>query len=357
MFLTIVANAIPSPQNGIPSTAPMLKDLLGSAVDVVANYLQDIDLEQPFSVRKYANWGLLRISSKEKVIQNSNYIYPTKGGDDSHIYVIDNWVPLDQTLKNNHSALHFEDYTGKGFDNVNQRGIEVATIIGNEFYGIAPKAHLHLKKVGYENISGACLLLNVVSAFTDIIGNVTTYNQKAVINLGMKFNTFNNHELIVMEMLIKRARLNNILIVKSAGNVNEDACNVAVSNMTEVITVGAISSTNTLLYKNQTFGSNFGKCVDILGPGSQLFQNSKELGIGTAYAAAHVTGVVSLYLSLGVPLNDIKQALIESGTKNIAYIHSGTPNNIVFNLPTSHYSFRKYDRSLNVFLRYMGIAN
>eukprot|EP00835_Amoeboradix_gromovi_P005237 NODE_475_length_8011_cov_0.074065.p3 type:complete len:380 gc:universal NODE_475_length_8011_cov_0.074065:4749-3610(-) len=334
----------------LPSSV-LMKDFLSNMAGLALDYLQDYDMKDVFSVRKFANWGLLRISHRETVLKDTKYIYPTDAGKHTYVYVLDNYVPQQSTIGSSENrTIRLVDYTSKGFDATNNRALEAASIIGHSVHGVAPNSNLILNKVGYSNISSSEFARNVGKALNDIITNVKIRGQtKTVLNLGMNFKVLTPRDLANVEQLIRRASAMGITVVKSAGNTNSNACNINISSMPEVITVGAIDSRNTLWKTSSTLGSNFGPCIDVFGPGAQIYQNKMYLGEGTAYAAAHVSGIAATYLSLGVPPGDIKTAILKSGTRNILHFVFNSPNIVAYNLPVSHPVFEKYNRLIELY--------
>lgn len=87
----------------------------------------------------------------------------------------------------------------------------------------------------------------------------------------------------------------------AAGNSNEDACNASPASAELAITVGATANTGG---RNVWASySNYGRCVDILAPGSSITSawvsgpSSTNTISGTSMACPHVTGVISSWLA------------------------------------------------------------
>src|SRR5699024_3026720 len=83
----------------------------------------------------------------------------------------------------------------------------------------------------------------------------------------------------------------------AAGNDNANACSGSPNRVPEAITVGATTSSDT-----RSSFSNWGSCLDVLAPGSNITSawhtsNSATNAIsGTSMASPHVAGAVALYL-------------------------------------------------------------
>ena len=92
------------------------------------------------------------------------------------------------------------------------------------------------------------------------------------------------------------------IIVAAAGNECIDACLVAPASFESVITVGATTRNDKLLYYNATIGTNYGPCVDVLAPGTFIVSagfsgtTSESTKSGTSMSAAYVSGVVARYM-------------------------------------------------------------
>ena len=83
------------------------------------------------------------------------------------------------------------------------------------------------------------------------------------------------------------------------GNDNRDACNYSPAGAVKAVTVGASTITD-----ERAYFSNFGKCVDIFGPGLNIlstYRGSKYAVAtlsGTSMAAPHTAGLLAYLLSI-----------------------------------------------------------
>jgi hypothetical protein len=139
---------------------------------------------------------------------------------------------------------------------------------------------------------------------------------------------------------IDRAFLDGITVVAAAGNSNVDACNVSpASNVNSALTVGATTTTDV----RATY-SNFGACLDLFAPGSDITSawhtsNTVTNTIsGTSMAAPHVAGLAARYLSVAttaVP-SQVMDAIKNSSTPNMV-TSAGTlsPNRLAYGDPAA----------------------
>jgi len=111
-----------------------------------------------------------------------------------------------------------------------------------------------------------------------------------------------------------------VTVVVAAGNSNADACNFSPAFSAKAITVGATTRSNT-----RASYSNFGTCVDIMAPGSDIVSassgsdsGSKTLS-GTSMACPHVSGGAALLLAANPSLkyNEILDSMLESSRKGL----------------------------------------
>jgi len=129
-----------------------------------------------------------------------------------------------------------------------------------------------------------------------------------------------------------------IIFAVAAGNDNRDACDYSPAAAEKAITVGAST-----IDDERAYFSNYGKCVDIFGPGlniQSVWINSKVATntiSGTSMASPHVAGLAAYYISLApenvtITPKYIKSLIIEMSTKDVLEkVPKGTVNRLIYN--------------------------
>ncbi len=126
----------------------------------------------------------------------------------------------------------------------------------------------------------------------------------------------------------------NVAQIVAAGNDNKNACNYSPASAASAITVGATDITDT-----RASYSNYGSCLDLFGPGTDI--TSAYIGApdlyaklsGTSMATPNVCGVAAKYLSEDPSrtASQINSKLINDATTNVVKnAGSGSPNRIAY---------------------------
>jgi len=238
-------------------------------------------------------WGLDRIDQRDLPL-NDTFTAATNG-ENTYVYVVD--TPI-RTTHSQFSGRVLSGYSAPGISftpGCDGHGTHVAGTVLGSTVGVAPGARL--VPVQVLDCDGTGSLINVVAGVDWIITDVQTNNrQPAVVNLSLGGQVFADLDDAVTDLVAA-----GITVIAAAGNENQDACNVSPARTPIAITVAASSiSDGEALFTVD--GTNFGSCVDIFAPGTDIlsaWSTGDEAGAfldGTSMAAPHVAGVAALHL-------------------------------------------------------------
>jgi serine protease len=195
-------------------------------------------------------------------------------------------------------------------------GTHCAGTVASKTYGVAKEATIHAVKVLGDDGSGQ------LSWMIDAMDWVTRHATKpAVISMSLGGKGGSKVE----EAAVKRAVDAGITVVVAAGNDNDNACRYSPAFVKDAITVGATSSGDA-----RASYSNFGSCVQIYAPGTNIkslwhagssFSSSMPTKTisGTSMACPHVSGAAALLLGEDASLTPAKvtEKLVAASVKNV----------------------------------------
>jgi subtilisin family serine protease len=153
----------------------------------------------------------------------------------------------------------------------------------------------------------------------------------AVVNLSVgmpKSEAFNE--------AVRRLIADGLVVVAAAGNQNRDACSYSPASESSAIVVGATDRAEL-----RAWYSNYGSCVDLFAPGSDVVAawfgapNIYRSSSGTSNAAPIVSGIVALMLEAEPALTQVEvgQRLISNATRDaLSNIGANSPNLLAYSV-------------------------
>lgn len=254
--------------------------------------------------------GLDRITKNRLPLLDNSYEYDGKGIG-VHVHVIDSGIWVAHSDFGGRAISSFSVVAN--LDDCIGHGTHVAGTIGGATFGVAKEVILHSVRVG--DATCAPTGPNIVAGIHWVrdwkISNPTV---PAVANMSL-----GGPVSLSIDAAVNDAIAYGVTFVVSAGNSNADACNSSPAHVTNAITVGAVDPANDRRASPpaQTWGSNFGPCLDLFAPGVQIVSampdglaalpgcaivlntpgSRTQSCSGTSMAAPHVAGVAARYLA------------------------------------------------------------
>ena len=284
---------------------------------------QDRAVRMTADTQSAAPWGLDRIDQRGLPLSDT-YVYPSKAAGVT-AYILDTGVRLTHSEFGGRATSGY-DFIDKDSDasDCQGHGTHVAGTVAGATYGVAKQAKI---------VSVRVLGCDGSGSYSAIIAGVdwVTKNavKPAVANMSLGGSASSS-----LDTAIKNSIASGVTYAVAAGNENKDACAVSPARTPEAITVGATDATDA-----RASYSNYGSCVDIFGPGSNVLSSMKGSDTasgrmsGTSMATPHVTGVAALYLANNPALTpaQVRDAMVADATVGkVTGPGSGSPNKLLY---------------------------
>jgi serine protease len=272
-----------------------------------------------------ATWGLDRIDQRDLPV-NGAYTYNATAST-VHAYIIDTGIRATHTEFGGRVLTGFTAINdGNGTNDCNGHGTHVAGTVGGATYGVAKEVTLHPVRVLDCNGSGSTS--GVIAGVDWVTAN---HVKPAVANMSL-----GGGASTALDDAVRNSIAAGVTYAIAAGNSNANACNGSPARVSQALTVG--SSTNT---DARSSFSNFGTCVDLFAPGSNITSawmtndTATNTISGTSMATPHVTGAAALYLAtdpLAAP-STVHTAIVNNASLNkLSGIGTGSPNRLLYSI-------------------------
>jgi subtilisin family serine protease len=285
-----------------------------------------------------ATWGIDRIDQSNLPLSNS-FTY-TSQGRGVRIYVLDTGVRLTHTEFGGRAA-YIGNGTGGNFvgdaavdaADCHGHGTHVSATAAGVRYGVAKLAYIRAGRV--VDCAGNGNASMVIAALDWIILNGI---KPGVVNMSLGYGNVQS-----VRDATQAVYAAGYVPVAAAGNGDfagtpQNACSQAPAGATNALTVGSTRSDDT-----ESSFSNYGRCVDLLAPGSGITSAwiggdlATNVRSGTSMAAPHAAGVAAqiLYNSpAATPLTvmNLMKAIATPGVITLHALSAGnyTPNRLLF---------------------------
>jgi len=269
-----------------------------------------------------APWGLDRIDQAGLTLDGT-FNYPNTGAG-VNVYILDSGIRHTHTQFGGRVVQAYAVVNdGYGPDGCYTHGTHVAGIVGGSTWGVAKGATLHSVRV--TDCAGLVTTSGLIAGVEWVTAN---HVRPAVANMSLSSIASSALNLAVTNSINA-----GVTYVVSAGNANADACNYSPANLPAAIAVGAIGGLDA-----RGNYSNFGPCVDIFAPGTQIYSASNAddsayfLDTGTSQASAFVAGAAAIYLASNPSASpaEVSQALLSGATAGaVTGLTPDTPNRLL----------------------------
>ena len=323
-------------QHALTGMTVQLTDLQASLLGILPGVLA-IEPDRTvaaIATQNNATWGLDRVDQPLLPLDN-RYQYPNSGGQDVTVYVVDTG------LRSTHSDFTGRVSPGRNFvssggflfgggsvdpadtEDCNGHGTHVAGTAVGTTWGVAKQANIAPVRVLGCNGSGSNP--GVIAGVDWVAGN---HRKPAVANMSL-----GGTNSTALDTAVRNAVNAGVTMVVAAGNDNVNACNGSPNRVAEALTVGATTRED----RRSSF-SNYGACVDLFAPGSDItsawYQSDTQTASlnGTSMAAPHAAGAAALYLAANPSASPsaVNLALVNDAvTGVIGNVGSQSPNRLL----------------------------
>jgi subtilisin family serine protease len=267
-------------------------------------------------------WGLDRIDQHALPLSRS-YGYHSAAGVTAYV--------LDTGMRISHNQFGGRARNGWDFidrdavaNDCNGHGTHVAGTIGGSTYGVAKDVKLVAVRVLDCDASGSYSA--IIAGIDWVTANAV---RPAVANMSIGGPVSK-----ALDAAVARAIAKGITFVVAAGNDNISACKQSPAELSAAITVAATGAND----KRASY-SNYGKCVDIFAPGSDITSayNTSDSATttmdGTSMASPHVAGAAAMVLAAhpGFKPTQVSSALLSAATSGVVKsAGAGSPNKMLY---------------------------
>ncbi|GAA0371238.1 hypothetical protein GCM10009092_39490 [Bowmanella denitrificans] len=282
------------------------------------DYIEPVQIFRTTAQQSNPPWGLDRLDQQNLPLSNS-YRYDLNGSG-VNAYVIDTGINTSHTQFSGRIGSTVTT-VGNSAEDCNGHGTHVAGTIGASTYGVAKQVRLNSVKVF--GCSGETTSTAIVQGIDWVVANA---QRPAVANMSL-----GGGASTVLDQATNRLIQQGIVTVVAAGNDNSDACSFSPARVSGAMTVGSTTSSD-----SRSSFSNWGSCVNIFAPGSNILStwiggSSATNSIsGTSMASPHVAGVAALYLQQNpqAGTSQVAQAIYSNAASGKISGTNGTVNRL-----------------------------
>jgi hypothetical protein len=285
-------------------------------------------VEEDAVVSASSPWGLDRIDQRSLPLDGT--FVSGGSGAGVTVYIVDTGIAAGHAEFDGRVGAGFSSVVGDpGTADCNGHGTHVAGVVGGSTYGVAKSATLVPVRV--LDCGGAGTVSTVLAGLDWILDRQATSPGPAVANMSL-----GGTQSSAVDLEVERLVLAGVTTVVAAGNDNTDACNTSPARVPAALTVGASDETDA-----RASFSNYGNCVDLFAPGSNILSawydstDEAALASGTSSAAPFVAGVAALWLEAYPSASPaaVSQTILSQATSDaLSDGGAGSPNRLLYSL-------------------------
>jgi len=270
-----------------------------------------------------ATWGLDRIDARSGL--DDEYTYEATGSG-VNAYILDTGINTSHEEFGNRASAGYDAVgDGQNGQDCNGHGTHVAGTVGGSTYGVAKDVNLIAVRV--LGCDGGGSLSGVIDGVDWVTQN---HQDPAVANMSLGGGDSQSLDDAVQNSIDA-----GVSYAVAAGNSDADACNSSPAQVADALTVGSTTSND-----SRSSFSNYGSCVDVFAPGSDITSawytsdSATNTISGTSMASPHVAGAVALFLenNTGASPSTTFDKITNTATEGVISDVNGSPNLLLYSL-------------------------